>query len=85
MSVATLPQKKIRWTARLIKRLRDGRTQAEFAELLGATVEDVEFWESGQLTPNAEQTEHLSELAGKERFLHDWKLAGSGVLQTDLG
>ncbi len=84
MSVATLPQKEIRWTPRLIKRLRDERTQAEFAVLLGAAVEEVELWESGQAVPNAGQTEYLFELAEKERFLRDWKLAGSGVLRTDL-
>jgi transcriptional regulator with XRE-family HTH domain len=84
MSVATLPQKEIRWTPRLIKRLRDRRTQAEFAELLGTAVEEIEFWESGQAAPNPEQMESLSELAEKEHFLRDWKLAGSGVLRTDL-
>lgn len=85
MSVATLPQKEIRWTSRLIKRLRDRRTQSEFAELLGATVEEIELWESGQAAPNSRQTEYLSEFAEKERFLRNWKLAGSGVLRTDLG
>lgn len=85
MSVATLPKKEIRWTPRLIKRLRDERTQAEFAELLGATVEEIELWESGQAAPNAKQMELLSGLAEKECFLRDWKLAGSGVLRTDLG
>lgn len=84
MSVATLPQKEIRWTSRLIKRLRDRRTQSEFAELLRVAVEEVEFWESGQEAPNPEQLESLSELAEKEHFLRDWKLAGSGVLRTDL-
>ena len=76
MCVATLHQKEIRWTSRLIKRLREDRTQAEFAELLGATVVEVELWESGQAEPNAEQTKHLSELAEREHFLRDWKLAG---------
>jgi transcriptional regulator with XRE-family HTH domain len=84
MSVATLPQKEIRWSPRLIKRLRDDRTQAEFAELLGAAVEEVEHWESGQAAPNAKQMELLSGLAEKEHFLRDWKLADSGVLRTDL-
>ena len=84
MSVATLHQKEIRWTSRLIKRLREERTQAEFAELLGAIEEEVELWESGQEEPNAEQMKHLSELAEREHFLRDWKLAGSGVLRTDL-
>ena len=84
MSVATLPQKEIRWSPRLIKRLRDERTHAEFAELLSATVGEVELWESGQAEPSAEQMNHLSELAEGEHFLRDWKLAGSGVLRTGL-
>ena len=84
MSVATLPEKVIRWTPSLIKRLREKRTPAEFAELLGASAEEVELWERGQLTPDAEQAKHLSSLAQQERFLRDWKLAGSGLLRTDL-
>lgn len=84
MSVAVLPKKEIRWTPRLIKRLRQERTFAELAELLGANAEDIELWENGQAEPTIEEMTRLSELADKEGFLRDWKLAGSGVLQADL-
>lgn len=82
MSVATLPKKEIRWTPGLIKRLRQNRTYVELAELLGANAEDIELWESGRAEPVAEEIECLSELAERERFLRDWRLAGSGVLRS---
>jgi len=84
MSVATLPKKEIRWTPSLIKRLRHDRAYSELAELLGANAEDIELWENGQAEPTIEEMTHLSELADREGFLRDWKLADSGVLHTDL-
>jgi putative transcriptional regulator len=35
-------------------RLRLGLTQAQFAELLGCSINAVEKWEQGQRQPNAE-------------------------------
>jgi len=84
MSVATLPKKETRWTSRLIRRLRGSRSPEEFALSLNVSVEEVELWENGQAEPDAAQIEKLSELAEREQFLKDWKLAGSGELIGDL-
>ena len=84
MSTATLPQKEIRWSASLIKRLQDNRTNADLAALLDVTAEEVELWQSGGPEPSADQTKKLSTLAAREHFLRDWKLAGSGVLLGNL-
>jgi len=84
MGVATLPKKEIRWTPRLIKRLRGSRSPEELASLLNVSVEEIMLWETGQAEPDAAQMEKLSELAERERFLKDWKLAGSGELIGEL-
>ncbi len=80
----TLPEKKIRWTPRLIKRLRGKRTLAEFGDLLGAPKNTVWRWESGKSQPDQSYTERLSELAEREHFLGEWNLAGSMTLLGDL-
>lgn len=84
MSTATLPQKEIRWSASLIKRLRGNRTNADLAALLGVTSEEIELWQTGELELSADQAKKLSALAAREHFLRDWKLAGSGVLLGNL-
>src|SRR5574341_861604 len=84
MIIDTLPKKETRWTLRLIKRLRGNRTQTEMAELIDSSAEEIELWESRQAEPSEDQMKKLSELAERERFLRDWKLAGSGVLLVDL-
>ena len=80
----TIPKKAIRWTPRLIRRLRGKRTLAEFGAIIGATTNTVWRWEDGRVEPDVEHGRLLSELAERERFLKDWKLAGSGVLVSDL-
>lgn len=80
----TLPEKKIRWTPRLIKRLRGKRTLAEFGALLGVSKNTVWRWEAGKSQPDGAHAERLSELAEREHFLKDWKLAGSMTLLGDL-
>ena len=80
----TIPKKAIRWTPRLIRRLRGKRTLAEFGAIIGATTNTVWRWEDGRVEPDAEHGRLLSELAERERFLKVWKLAGSGVLVSDL-
>ncbi len=84
VEMITLPEKKIRWTPRLIKRLRGRRTLAEFGELLGAPKNTVWRWEAGKSQPDDAYAERLSGLAGREHFLQDWKLAGSMTLLGDL-
>jgi DNA-binding transcriptional regulator YiaG len=83
-SVAALLGKEMRWTPKLIKRLRGQRTLTEFADLIGISVEALSSWESGQLGPDNLQMKKLSEIADRERFLKDWKLEGSGILVGDL-
>jgi hypothetical protein len=80
----TLPEKKIRWTPRLIKRLRGKRTLAEFGELLGAPKNTVWRWEAGKSQPDETYAERLLDLAEREHFLEDWSLAGSMTLLGDL-
>jgi transcriptional regulator with XRE-family HTH domain len=77
-------KKTIRWTPRLIKRLRGERTLAEFGALVGATANTIRRWEEGRVAPDAEHAKKLSELAEREHFLREWNLAGSGVLVGDL-
>lgn len=84
MSTATLPQKEIRWSASLIKRLRGSRTNADLAALLDVTVKEIELWQTGALEPSVEQAKKLAALAAREHFLRGWKLAGSGVLLGNL-
>lgn len=72
------------WTPRLIKRLRGKRSQAEFAALVGATANTIWRWEDGRTVPDQQHAQKLSALAERERFLKEWKLAGSGTLVGDL-
>jgi transcriptional regulator with XRE-family HTH domain len=84
METITLPEKKIRWTPRLIKRLRGKRTLAEFGTLLGAPKNTVWRWEAGKSQPDEAYTERISQLAERENFLKDWELVGSMTLLGDL-
>ena len=74
----------MRWTPRLIKQLRGKRTLADFGALVGAPKNTVWRWEASQAEPDAHYAERLSELADREHFLTDWKLAGSMTLTGDL-
>ena len=80
----TIDKKEIRWTPRLIKRLRGKRTLADFGALIGAPKNTVWRWEAGQAQPDASYSDRLANLAQRERFLEDWKLAGSMTLLGDL-
>ena len=80
----TITKKEMRWTPRLIKRLRGKRSQIEFGALVGATTNTIWRWEDGRSTPDQQHSQKLSELAGRERFLRGWKLAGSGTLVGNL-
>jgi hypothetical protein len=82
MSSAT--KKVTRWTPRLIKRLRGKRSLAQFGALLGAPKNTVWRWEAGQTQPDSHYSGRLSEVAERERFLKDWKLAGSMRLLGEL-
>ena len=77
-------KKGIRWTRRLIKQLRGKRSLAEFGSLLGVAKNTVWRWETGRTAPDAAYSATLSALAERERFLRDWKLAGSMILRGDL-
>ncbi len=77
-------KKEIYWTASLIRRFRAKRTQKKFGELLGVALNTVWRWEDGSVEPGPEQRRRLSEMAERECFLQDWKLAGSGVLIGDV-
>ena len=77
-------QKEISWTPVLIKKLRGKRTQTEFGTILGVPKNTVWRWENGQANPTIESARRLSAVADKERFLKDWKLAGSGEIAGDL-
>ena len=77
-------KKEMRWTPRLIKQFRGKRTLADFGALIGAPKNTVWRWEAGQAQPDATYAERLSQLAEREHFLKDWKLAGSMTLVGDL-
>ena len=83
-TMSTIAKKEIQWTPRLIRELRSGRKHAEFAALIGATKNLVSRWETNRSQPDAKFTQRLSDLAERERFLKDWKLAGSMRLLDDL-
>jgi DNA-binding transcriptional regulator YiaG len=74
----------IRWTPRLIRRLRGQRTQTEFGILLGAPKNTVWRWEAGHASPDDRYVARLSALARNERFLANWELVGSMTLLGDL-
>jgi transcriptional regulator with XRE-family HTH domain len=80
----TLSKKEMRWTPRLIKRLRGKRTLAEFGALLGAPKNTVWRWEAGKSRPDVAYSKRLSGLARRERFLREWRLVGSMALVGDL-
>lgn len=84
VETTTWPEKKIRWTPRLIKRLRGKRTLAEFGALLNAPKNTVWRWEAGKSQPDSTYAERLSALAEREYFLQDWNLVGSMTLVDDL-
>lgn len=77
-------KKEMRWSPRLVKKLRGKRTLADFGALIGAPKNTVWRWEAGQAQPDATYAERLIELAEREHFLSDWKLAGSMTLIGDL-
>lgn len=77
-------KKEMHWSPRLVKKLRGKRTLADFGALIGAPKNTVWRWEAGQAQPDATYAERLSELAEREHFLKDWKLAGSMTLIGDL-
>ena len=79
-----ITKKEIRWTPRLIRQLRGKRTLTDFGALIGAPKNTVWRWEAGQSQPDTNYSEQLSELAERERFLKNWKLAGSMTLVGDL-
>jgi|SRR5689334_17044490 hypothetical protein len=82
--MTTAVKKQMRWTPRLIKQLRGKRSLAAFGAELHAPKNTVWRWEAGQARPDATYSERLSELAERERFLKDWKLAGSMTMHGDL-
>lgn len=79
----TLLKKEMRWTPRLIKRLRGKRTLTEFGLLLGAPKNTVWRWEAGKSQPDSAYAERLSDLAEREHFLGKWNLVGSMTLLGD--
>src|SRR5437879_3036731 len=72
------------WTGDKVKTLRGQRTQEEFGKLIRVPKNTVWRWEAGYAKPDAERAKRLSALAKKEKFLYDWKLAGSATLLGDL-
>jgi transcriptional regulator with XRE-family HTH domain len=72
------------WTSERVKRLRGRRTLEQFGRLLRVPKNTVWRWEAGYASPDNERSRRLSRLAKKERFLQDWKLAGSATLLGDL-
>src|SRR5437867_12974201 len=72
------------WTAERVKRLRGKRTQAEFGQLIQVPKNTIWRWVAGYVKPDSERAARLSRLARKERFLQNWKLAGSAELLGDL-
>lgn len=84
MKVREESKKEIYWSAALIRRFRAKRTQKKFGELVGVALNTVWRWEDGSVEPGPEQRRRLSEMAERECFLQDWKLAGSGLLIRDV-
>jgi DNA-binding XRE family transcriptional regulator len=82
--MSSIAKKEIRWTPRLIRELRGERALADFASSIGASRNTVSGWEAGKVQPDETYSERLSELAEREHFLKDWKLAGSMRLLDDL-
>src|SRR5438067_13561792 len=74
----------IEWTSQRIRRLRGKRTQAEFGRRVGVPKNTVWRWEAGYSRPDAERARRLAALAKREKFLRDWRLAGSAVLLGDI-
>jgi transcriptional regulator with XRE-family HTH domain len=79
-----MTKKETVWTPRLIKRLRGKRSQSEFGALVGATANTIWRWEDGRSVPDQQHSQKLSALAVRERFLKEWKLAGSATFTRDL-
>lgn len=87
MAIATTIKKfkkEIHWTPFLIKKLRGKRTQAEFGELIGAPKNTVWRWEAGQSCPDSHYLARLFDIATREHFFLNWKLAGSMALSGNL-
>jgi DNA-binding transcriptional regulator YiaG len=61
------------WPARLIGKLRGGRSAEEFARLIGEDAETVRRWEAGGEQPGREQLQRLNALAEREDF---WRALG---------
>ena len=81
----TLPKKDWKWDKILIRMLRGERSLAEFGKLVGVPWQTVARWERHwKHRPEPVYARRLSALANKERFLKDWKLAGSATLFGDL-
>lgn len=45
-------------------RVNAGKTQREWAEMLGVTIYTVNNWENGKTSPNAKQLRKISEYSG---------------------
>lgn len=80
----SIAKKEIRWTPRLIRELRGDRTLADFAASISASRDMISGWEAGKVQPDETSFELLSEMAQREHFLKDWKLAGSMRVLDDL-
>jgi len=76
--------KKFSWTPERIRQLRGKRTQQQFATLIRVPKNTVWRWEAGYSRPDAERARRLAALAKREKFLRDWRLAGSAVLLGDI-
>ena len=74
----------IAWTGSLVRRLRGKRTQAQFGALLRVPKNTVWRWESDRVTPDAQNARRLARLAERERFLKDWRVAGSLKVEGDI-
>jgi len=82
--MSSIAKKEIRWTPRLVRELRGERSLVDFAASIGAEKNTVAGWEVGKAQPDETYCERLSDLAEREEFLKDWKLAGSMRLLDDL-
>ena len=72
------------WTPDKIRILRGKRTQEELGKIVRVPKNTVWRWEAGHARPDAERSRRLTKVAMKERFVADWKVAGSAVLLGDL-